>query len=188
VRAAWQRARAHFSALGHVPAESAAELEAMKGHTYYLFDPTHLEGAVRPGPTNEKGAVLLCGDSLGLAQPLTAEGILPAVISGRLAAEAILAGAPASYPARLAAHPVLQDYRRVFRLREAAAALGGRPSGGNGQAGRNAPTNGKSGSGLGRRAVASGFAWMFSGARLPAPRLVDAGLAMAERWANHRSP
>jgi menaquinone-9 beta-reductase len=188
VRAAWQKARAHFSAVGHVPAGSAAELEAMKGHTYYLFDPTHLEGAVRPGPTNEKGAVLLCGDSLGLAQPLTAEGILPAVISGRLAAEAILAGAPASYPARLAAHPVLQDYRRVFRLREAVAAFGGRPSGGNGQAGRNAPTDGKSGSSLGRRAVASGFAWMFSGARLPAPRLVDAGLAMAERWANHRSP
>src|SRR5581483_9806608 len=100
VRAAWQKARAHFSAAGHVPAASAAELEAMKGHTYYLFDPRHLEGAVRPGPAG------------------AAEGILPAVLAGRVAAEAILAGAPESYPARLAAHPVLEDYRRVFRLRE----------------------------------------------------------------------
>ena len=88
--------------------------------------------------------MLLCGDSLGLAQPLTAEGILPAVLSGRLAAEAILAGAPESYPARLAAHPVLEDYRRVFRLREAAAALGraaeraatGRNGNGDGKANR----------------------------------------------------
>jgi len=190
VRAAWQRARAHFSAAGHLPAESAAELEAMKGHTYYLFDPTHLEGAVRPGPTNEKGAVLLCGDSLGLAQPLTAEGILPAVLSGRLAAEAILAGAPESYPARLAAHPVVEDYRRVFRLREAAAALAGRASDGTANRASNSQSNGtangRSGSRLGRRAVASGFAWMFSGARFPAPRLVDAGLAFAERWAHNR--
>ena len=150
MRAAWQKARAHFSAAGHVPPESAAELEAMKGHTYYLFDPTHLEGAVRPGPTNEKGAVLLCGDSLGLAQPLTAEGILPAVLSGRLAAEAILAGAPESYPARLAAHPVIEDYRRVYRLREAAAALAGRSGDtrakGNGNGNGNG--NGKPGSRL----------------------------------------
>lgn len=175
VRAAWHQARTHFGAAGHLPAEAAAELDAMKGHTYYLFDPTHLEGAVGP-----KEDVLLCGDSLGLAQPLTAEGILPAVISGRLAAEAILAGAPRSYPARLAAHPVIADYRRVFRLREAAGALAGRPSSGGRGRGRGAR--------LGRRAVASGFAWMFSGARLPAPRLVDAGLTLAERWADNHRP
>ncbi|HVZ85388.1 MAG TPA: NAD(P)/FAD-dependent oxidoreductase [Polyangia bacterium] len=169
VRAAWQRARHHFSAAGHVPDEAGAALDAMKGHTYYLFDPAHLDGAARDN-------VLLCGDSLGLAQPLTAEGILPAVLSGRLAAEAILAGAPASYPARLGAHPVMADYRRVFRAREAAAALGRRSTGG-----------GPPRSRLARQAVARGFAWMFSGARLPAPRLVDAGLALAERWADrHR--
>jgi menaquinone-9 beta-reductase len=177
VRAAWQRARAHFSAAGHVPAESAAELDVMKGHSYYLFDPAHLEGAVG---TSDGGTadVLLCGDSLGLAQPLTAEGILPAVVSGRLAAEAILAAAPLSYPARLGAHPVLEDYRRVFRLREAAGALGGRST----------STGGGPGSRLGRRAVARGFAWMFSGARLPAPRVVDAALALAERWTDNHAP
>lgn len=168
VRAAWQRARRHFTEAGHVPPEAAAALDAMKGHAYYLFDPAHLEGAVRDN-------VLLCGDSLGLAQPLTAEGILPAVISGRLAGEAILAGAPASYPERLRAHPVLADYRRVFRAREAAAAL--RPG---------TTAGGPPRSRLARRAVARGFAWMFSGARLPAPRAVDAGLALAERWAERQ--
>ncbi|MBZ0233420.1 MAG: hypothetical protein K8M05_13920, partial [Deltaproteobacteria bacterium] len=30
-------------------------------------------------------------------------------------------------------------------------------------------------------AVATGFAWMFSGARLPAPRLVDLALSAMER-------
>jgi flavin-dependent dehydrogenase len=118
VRAAWERARGHFAAAGHLPAEAGAELESMKGHTYYLFDPAHLEGAVR-ADADGSGSLLLCGDALGLAQPLTAEGILPAVLSGRIAAESILAGAPASYPARLAAHPVIADYRRVFRLRRA---------------------------------------------------------------------
>ncbi len=177
VRAAWQRARAHFSAAGHIPAESTAELDAMKGHTYYLFDPAHLDGAV-----GEKNDVLLCGDSLGLAHPVTAEGILPAVVSGRLAAEAILAGDARSYRARLAAHPVLADYRRVFRLRVAAGALGGRGALGDGRPGTGPVAR------FGRRALASGFAWMFSGARLPAPQLVDAGLALAERWADNHRP
>ena len=170
VRAAWQRARRHFSAAGHLPLEAAAELDAMKGHTYYLFDPAHLEGAVRAG-ADGSASLLLCGDSLGLAQPLTAEGILPAVVSGRIAAEALLAGAPVSYPARLAAHPVIADYRRVFRLRQAVAG-----------ARRGPPSRASDRWRLGRRALARGFAWMFSGARLPAPRIVDLALAAVERW------
>ncbi|HVT06082.1 MAG TPA: NAD(P)/FAD-dependent oxidoreductase [Polyangia bacterium] len=173
VRAAWQKARAHFLAAGHVPAESAGELEAMKGHTYYLFDPAHLDGAARAG------GVLLVGDGLGLAQPLTAEGILPSVISGRTAAEAILAGAAAEYPARLAAHPVIQDYRRVHRAVQAASSFVRRSPGAAAPAG---------GAGFARHAVARGFAWMFSGARLPAPRLVDAALSVVESWTNRRQP
>ena len=170
VRAAWQRARGHFAAAGHLPDEAAADLDAMKGHTYYLFDPAHLEGAVRGG-AGGSASLLLCGDSLGLAQPLTAEGILPAVVSGRIAAEALLAGAPVSYPARLAAHPVIADYRRVFRLRQAVAG-----------ARRGPPSRASDRWRLGRRALARGFAWMFSGARLPAPRIVDLALAAVERW------
>jgi len=141
----------------------------MKGHTYYLFDPAHLDGAAL-------GNALLVGDSLGLAQPLTAEGILPSVISGRVAAEAILAGAPGAYPDRLRAHPVMADYGRVFRARQVATTVSRRSTGPVGTRSR-----------LARRALARGFVWMFSGARLPAPRLVDAGLALAESWAErHR--
>jgi menaquinone-9 beta-reductase len=195
VRSAWQKARAHFNAAGHIPAEAAADLDAMKGHTYYLYDPAHLEGAARVD-ADGKGTVILCGDSLGLAQPLTAEGILPAVISGRVAAEAILAGATASYPARLAADPVIEDYRRVFRLREAVAARGRKSSQ---QASGNAPGGATFGASLGRApaagqsraartgrwAVARGFGWMFSGARLPVPTLVDLALGLAE-WDDNR--
>jgi len=181
VRAAWQKARAHFLGAGHVPPESAGELEAMKGHTYYLFDPAHIDGAAPAA--DGAGSVLLVGDGLGLAQPLTAEGILPSVISGRMAAEAILAGAPADYPSRLAAHPVIRDYRRVYRAVQAAASFVRRAPGPAGPAG----ARDGGGARFARQAVARGFAWMFSGARLPAPRLVDAALAVAETWTKRRS-
>jgi flavin-dependent dehydrogenase len=180
VRGAWQHASAHFRQAGHIPEQAVGDMQSMKGHSYYLYDPTHLDSAARVD-TDGKGGVYLCGDSLGLAQPLTAEGILPAVLSGRLCAEAILSGAPASYPSRLAAHDVMQDYRRIFRLRQAAIALGRRKSG------RRSPRRGgashsSSLARLRRRAVTSGFAWMFSGAPLPAPRLVDVALGFATRW------
>ncbi|MDR3575573.1 MAG: geranylgeranyl reductase family protein [Anaerolineaceae bacterium] len=41
--------------------------------------------------------ILLAGDAAGLVDPLSGEGIRPAILSGRLAAEAILAGHPESY-------------------------------------------------------------------------------------------
>ena len=40
---------------------------------------------------------------------------------------------------------------------------------------------------LGRRMLVNGFAWMFSGARLPAPRAIDVALAGAERWLDRRA-
>jgi flavin-dependent dehydrogenase len=150
----------------------------MKGHSYFLFDPVHMDAAYRDH-------AFLVGDSLGLAHPITAEGILPAVTSGRRAAEAILASDPASYPARLRRDPVLADYRRVHaamatvqKLRgrlgrltgssRAAAAAASDPTATNGAA----PARSSSGP-LANAAIARGFAWMFSGARLPAPRLLD---------------
>ena len=181
VRSAWKTARAHFRAAGHLPDDVEPALDAVKGHSYYLFDPVHLDGAARvDGP----GGAYLVGDSLGLSQPLTAEGILPAVTSGRRLAEAILAGAPASYPDRLREDPVLSDYRRLHRLREAGSALGRRRNGsGEPDGERNGQRNGaRPVARLGKRAVASTFAWLFSGARLPAPRLIDLALAGAERW------
>jgi flavin-dependent dehydrogenase len=179
VRAAWQSARANFHAAGHVPSHLDAELDAMKGYTYYLYHPEHLRGAARVDDDG-KGGVYLVGDSLGLAQPITAEGILPAVVSGRLLAEAIVAGAPASYPARLAAHPVLADYRRVFRLRETASALRLRFPRTN--PARLAPSASSFLSRQSRHAVSAGFARLFSGAPLPAPQLIDVVLAGAKWW------
>ncbi len=179
VRAAWQIARANFRAAGHLPSDADVDLDAMKGYSYYLYHPEHLRGAARVD-ADDKGGAYLVGDSLGLAQPITAEGILPAVVSGRLLADAILASDPASYPTRLATHPVLADYQRVFRLREAAGALRrrfSRPSSGR-------PTS-PSGRFLARKssdAVSRGFAWMFSGARLPAPALIDFALDRVDAW------
>jgi len=179
VRAAWQNARASFRAAGHVPSDSVAELDAMKGYSYYLYHPEHLRRAARADDDGKGGAYLI-GDSLGLAQPITAEGILPAVISGRLLAEAILAGHPASYPARLAAHPVLADYRRVFRLREAASALRQRFA----RTSLSWPVAPSQSflSRQSRHAVSAGFAWLFSGKPVPAPRLMDVALDGADLW------
>ena len=158
VRDAWRATHAHLAR--HLPAAANAELAHVKGHSYYLFDPAHLAGAMRDD-------ALIVGDALGLAHPMTGEGILPAVVSGRVAAEAIADGAPASYPARLRAHPVIADYARVHALIEAGRRMRrGRPAG-------KVPRRLQA---LADRAVARGFAWMFSGARLPAPRLFDAVL------------
>jgi flavin-dependent dehydrogenase len=184
VRAAWQQARAHFLGRAHVPPQSSADLEpgAMKGHAYFLYHAAHIGAAAQVDPDRRGGAYLV-GDSLGLAHPLTAEGILPAVISGRLAAEAILAGAPNDYPARLAAHPVLADYRRLSR---AIAVSRGRRHSAIDRAASAKPAAGAQPHSwparLAQRALMNGFAWMFSGARLPAPKIVDVGLYGVERW------
>jgi flavin-dependent dehydrogenase len=46
---------------------------------------------VRPRREAARGRVLLAGDAAGLADPLTGEGISLAILSGRLAAESLLA-------------------------------------------------------------------------------------------------
>jgi len=90
----------------HLPAHLDAFLDVLKrerglhvggagwrGHAY----------ALRHGrPRRVSGdSVVLVGDAAGLAAPASGEGILPAIISGRLAAEAILESRPEEYPARL---------------------------------------------------------------------------------------
>ena len=156
----------------------------MKGHAYFLFDPAHLDGAARVD-ADRRGGAYLVGDSLGLAQPLTAEGILPAVVSGRLAAEAILAGAPADYPARLAAHPVLADYRRVC-ARHCGAAARARATASSDRApsiaAAEAPRALLAGA-PGQRALSPTASPGCSRARgCPRRRLIDVGLDGAERW------
>jgi geranylgeranyl reductase family protein len=146
----WKRTHAHLEAAGHIPCEVAH----VKGHSYFLYNAAHLERAAHDD-------ALLVGDSLGLAHPVTGEGILPATVSGNVAAAAIVANDTASYGARLAQHEVIADYHRVARLLVAAKALKRRSTG------RSAMSR------LGRYAVVRGFGWMFSGSALPAPRLVD---------------
>ncbi len=65
---------------------------------------------VRPRVELTRGRVLLSGDAAGLADPITAEGISAALISGAAAAQAILAGAPS--PEAVARH-----YRRMVHQR-----------------------------------------------------------------------
>jgi flavin-dependent dehydrogenase len=182
VRDAWQVTHALLRGAGHVPDEAEPQLQHMKGHSYFLFDPIHLDGAA-------KDNAFLIGDSLGLAHPLTAEGIVPAATSGRVLAEAILASDPGSYPARLRKHPLIEEYRRTYRVIEAARRLRNRkpsanaPGSGNGNGKRN---DKRSGGGLADRFIARGFAWMFSGSPLPASRLVDFVLDRVDRRVDRR--
>ncbi|HSS01479.1 MAG TPA: NAD(P)/FAD-dependent oxidoreductase [Kofleriaceae bacterium] len=198
-RDGWRRTHDHLRVAGHLPAEAAPQLEHMKGHSYFLFEPVHLDAAYRDH-------AFLIGDSLGLAHPITAEGILPAVLSGRRCAEAILANEPASYPTRLRRDPILADYRRVHaalnlvrKLRDKIPALASlartaaiaptelepEPNGatGNGHPAGSHPADPPSvtpGAALTNATIARGFAWMFSGAKLPAPRLLDFVLGNGE--------
>jgi flavin-dependent dehydrogenase len=68
--------------------------EGWRGHAYRLRDsrPSRLVG----------DGLLLAGDAAGMAAPSSGEGILPALVSGRLAGEAILAAGPDGSEARLA--------------------------------------------------------------------------------------
>ncbi|HET6983560.1 MAG TPA: NAD(P)/FAD-dependent oxidoreductase [Myxococcaceae bacterium] len=160
VRTGWAAARDFFLDSGHLPESARGPLGQMEGHAYHLFDPKHLEAAHRDG-------AFLVGDALGLAHPLTAEGILPAVLSGRTCAEAILDGAASAYGARLAAHPTLRDYALTRDLLRALLALRARRQGPPREPGR-----------LARAATARGFAWMFGGRPIPGGRLLRSALRL----------
>ena len=64
---------------------------------------------VRPRGDAARGCVLLTGDAAGLADPLTGEGISLAILSGRLAAESLLA---VRLDPRIAARAYLGSLRR----------------------------------------------------------------------------
>jgi geranylgeranyl reductase family protein len=82
--------------LARLAAEHHVELDQLadvKGHRL----PMRPLGTLPAG-----GRVLLVGDAAGLVDPLSGDGMYEAFVSGRLAAEAILAGDLESYAARLA--------------------------------------------------------------------------------------
>jgi len=87
------RLRATLQAMGRLP--DGLALTPFRGHAY----------AVRRRRARRLAAdrVLVVGDAAGLARDVSGEGIGPAVRSAGLAAEAIVAGDPATYPDRIAA-------------------------------------------------------------------------------------
>ncbi len=121
VLAAWVNARAFFEGDGKhgtIPLSSRPMLDKMKGHGYIIFEKDHLNYCHR-------GNAFLIGDSLGLAQPMTGEGILPSVISGKLCAAAIAEGVPEKYGERLRRHPVIYDYRLLHAIQTKAKKIFG---------------------------------------------------------------
>jgi flavin-dependent dehydrogenase len=167
VLAAWSSARDFFVSSGHLPEGALTALEGAKGHAYYLFNPEHLEHCQRSG-------AVLVGDSLGLAHPLTAEGILPALLSGTLAADAASGAALSAYPAALAGHPLMRDYALASELLAAGIGLRNRMRKGSWALPRSETV-----SRLSRAATAKAFAWLFSGRPIPHARLLRALLRRA---------
>ena len=155
VKAAWSSTREFFHDEQHVPASADEMLDHAKGHSYYLFDSANLICC-------QRGNAFLVGDALGLAQPISAEGILPAILSGQLCAQAIVTEAPESYRSLLLNHPVFADYALLYRIREAASRLRSRSRSAMPRV--PAPTVLRK---LTNSAIASGFAWMFSGQAIP---------------------
>ena len=82
----------------------ARHLPAAAGSPRYRY-PIPVYGGATGGTLRLAAArrVLLVGDAAGLADPLTREGIRPAIRAGRWAAESLLAGRPEEYPRRVAA-------------------------------------------------------------------------------------
>lgn len=109
---AWNKARAFFQGNGTpgtIPVSSLPMLDKMKGHGYIIFETDHLKYC-------QANNAFLIGDSLGIAQPMTGEGIFPSVISGKLCAAAIAEGVPEKYEERLRIHPVIYDYRILHAI------------------------------------------------------------------------
>lgn len=178
VHAATDDARELFTKAGHLPLSAQDSLDHMKGHSYYLFEPSHLEFA-------QEGSALLIGDSLGLAHPLTAEGIYPAILSARLAADSIIGGDIAGYTARMKRHALFSEYSTLWQLRD---------SGGAFRSSDSSPATAPKREGrsqveaAGDWLVARGFAWMFAGRPVPGHRILGPVIRTARRWDRLVSP
>jgi flavin-dependent dehydrogenase len=88
------RLRTHLDRLARVHDLDPGSLTDVRGHRLPMR---------RLGAPARHGRALLVGDAAGLVDPLSGDGIYEAWVSARLAAEAILAGRPEEYEARLSA-------------------------------------------------------------------------------------
>ncbi|MDX1384787.1 MAG: hypothetical protein R3190_14135, partial [Thermoanaerobaculia bacterium] len=88
------------------------------GRRYRYPIPLYSPSTARSVARGVARRVLLVGDAAGIADPLTREGIRYAALSGREAAAALAAGAPETYPRRLAAllGAEMERARRASRL------------------------------------------------------------------------
>ena len=154
---AWEKARAFFQGngiKGTIPISSFGELDKMKGHGYTFFNTDHLSFC-------QGENAFLIGDALGLAQPMTGEGILPAVLSGKLCATAIVEGKPKSYAERLQNHPVIKDYRVMHTIQQRSKKLF-----------KNKKEKQYQRSWLRDRITVKVFAMLFSGKKIPGSRFI----------------
>lgn len=154
---AWAKAKAFFEGNGKpgtIPLSGRPMLEKMKGHGYIIFERDHLNYC-------QSGNAFLIGDSLGLAQPMTGEGILPSVISGKLCATAIAEGVPEKYGERLRQHPVIYDYRLLHAIQTKAKKIFGEKKDGSYKK-----------SLLRDKIIVKAFAMLFSGRPIPGSRFL----------------
>ena len=93
---AWQdegpRIREHLARVCEAHGLDASQLDGLRGHRLPLR---------RNATRLASDRALLVGDAAGLIDPVSGDGMYECFVSSRLAAEAILAGALETYPARL---------------------------------------------------------------------------------------
>ncbi|MEO5983897.1 MAG: NAD(P)/FAD-dependent oxidoreductase, partial [Ferruginibacter sp.] len=154
---AWNKARAFFEGNGTpgtIPVSSRAVLDKMKGHGYITFNSTYLNAC-------QGDNAFIIGDALGLAQPMTGEGILPAVLSGKLCATAIVEGIPETYVRRLRTHPIISDYRIYSSIQTLSKKIFGEKPGKQYRKSK-----------LRDKLIVTVFAMLFSGKRIPGSSLL----------------
>lgn len=154
---AWHKARAFFEGngtSGTIPIASRPMLDKMKGHGYIGFNTDHLKSC-------QANNVFLIGDALGLAQPMTGEGILPAVLSGKLCATAIADGVPEAYAKKLRTHPIISDYRIMHAIQTKTKKIS-----------KERGLEIKVKSRLLNKLIVTVFAYLFSGKRIPGSRII----------------
>jgi len=154
---AWGKARTFFEGNGRrgtIPHSSHTMLDKMKGHGYVGFHTNHLKHC-------QANNVFLVGDALGLAQPMTGEGILPAVLSGKLCGIAIAGGVPETYGKKLRTHPIISDYSILHTFQAWTKKVF-----------KNSESKPQKKSGFRDKIVVKVFAILFSGKRIPGSRFI----------------